>query len=165
LIPLGFTAWGIYAVGWKKGLVIFIPVLIGSYSLFTLIWVDEIMVRKGIVRARARKGILPSKNQGNDRARVVSQLFKTFSSYLSNDTKPKMINFSKEVLEIGESDAIFSGKDPYISGIAVFVFACRKFSYNGRCPVTYNQIRFELGHFVAGQSFLSMLKDLAKKFP
>jgi len=123
------------------------------------------LVRKGIVKSRVRRGIIPSKNPGNDRARTVSQLFKTFSTHLPDDKKSKMINFSRQVLEIGESDAIFSGKDPYISGIAVFVYSCRKFSDNGRCPVTYDQIRLGLGHFASGQNFLILLKQLSKKFP
>lgn len=36
IIPFAFTAWGIAVVGWKKGLIIFIPILIGSYLLFTV---------------------------------------------------------------------------------------------------------------------------------
>ena len=123
------------------------------------------MVRKGIVKSRVRRGIIPSKNPQNDRARTVSQLFEMFSTRLPDNKKSKMINFSRQILEIGESDAIFSGKDPYISGIAVFVYSCRKFSDDGRCYVTYEQIRFALGHFAAGQNFLMLLKQLSKKFP
>ena len=37
LIPLAYTAFGIWHVGLKIGLAIFIPVLIGSYVVFTSI--------------------------------------------------------------------------------------------------------------------------------
>lgn len=123
------------------------------------------MVRKGIVKSRVKRGVIPSKNPQNDRARTVSQLFKIFRTYLPHNKRSKTINFSRQILEIGESDAIFSGKDPYISGIAVFVYSCRKFSINGRCPVTYDQIRNELGHFASGRNFLMLLEQLSKKFP
>jgi len=122
------------------------------------------LVRKGITGSRARRGIIPSKEPAKDRARTVHTLFKIFKDYLPAKNRKNMINFSIQVLEIGESDAVFSGKDPYISGIAVFVFCCRKYSDNGRCPITYNQIRQSLGHFAAGQSFTSMLNQLSKKF-
>ena len=122
------------------------------------------MVRKGITRSRVRRGIIPSKEPAKDRARTVHTLFKIFKDNLPAENKTNIINFSKQVLEIGESDAVFSGKDPYISGIAVFVFCCRKYSDNDKCPITYNQIRESLGHFAAGQSFTSMLKQLSKKF-
>jgi len=122
------------------------------------------MVRKGIVRSRVRRGIIPGKYPAKDRARTVHTLFKIFKDYLPAGKRMDTIKFSKQVLEIGESDAIFSGKDPYISGIAVFVFCCRKFSDNNKCPITYNQIRMSLGHFAAAQSFTSMLKQLSKKF-
>jgi len=37
IIPFVYTAFGIFNVGWKLGLAIFIPILIGSYILFTSI--------------------------------------------------------------------------------------------------------------------------------
>ena len=123
------------------------------------------MVRKGIVSSRVRHGIIPSKYPGEDRARTVHLLFKIFKDNLPAKNRAKIIKFSTRILVKGERAAVFSGKDPYISGIAVFVFCCRKYSVNNKCPITYNQIRDSLGHFAAGQSFTSMLKQLSKKFP
>ena len=122
------------------------------------------MVRKGIVRSRVKHGIIPSKYQGEDRARIVYLLFKIFWNYLPAKDREKMVKLSTRVLVKGERTTVFSGKDPYISGIAVFVFCCREYSVNNKCPITYNQIRESIGHFATGQSFTLMLKQLSKKF-
>lgn len=120
------------------------------------------MVRKGIVSRRVGHGIIPSKEPGKDRARTVHLLFRIFKNRLPVKNRVDMIKLSRKVLVIGERDTVFSGKDPYISGIAVFVFCCKKYSVNNKCPITYNQIRASLGHFAAAKSFTSMLKQLSK---
>ncbi len=75
-----------------------------------------------------------------------------------------MTTKAKEILEIGESDALFAGKDPLVSGIAIFVYVCRRFSYDCKCSITYNEIRDKFAHFSSGSTFVLMLKTLSKKF-
>jgi len=121
------------------------------------------MVSKRVVRSRASHGYIPSENKLNDRARRVDQLFKTFRSDLPKSDRTKMINFSVKMLRVCEKDDFFSGRNPFISGTAVFVFACRRFSPNGKSPVTYSEMQ-ELEHFSTGQSFQDMLNYFTKRF-
>ena len=120
------------------------------------------MVRKGVVRARARKGILHS-DPFKDRARTVHFLIKTFEKRFTKTERNSMAKLAKEILEVGDVDLLFSGKDPYVSGVTIFVYVCRRFvdRYYG---VTYNDIRSEAADFATGQSFQNMLKNLKKKF-
>lgn len=122
------------------------------------------MVRKGAPHERVRKGNIPSDDPAKDRARIVHTLFTIFKNRLDDDKRPQMIKKSEEILVIGDSDRLFDGKDPYVSGVAVFVSICRHFSYNGKCPVTYDEIRNELGNFASGNNFINMLKTLSTRF-
>jgi len=121
------------------------------------------MVSKRVVRSRASRGYIPSKNKLNDRAQRVSELFKAFSHRLPKSTKPKMINFSTKLLKFCQKEDFFSGRNPFVSGTAVFVFSVRRFSPNGKSPVTYLEMK-ELEPFATGQSFVDMLDYFAKKF-
>ncbi len=122
------------------------------------------MVRKQTPHDRAKKGIIPTDNPAKDRARTVYRLFKIFKNRLDESQTAPMINKAKEILEIGESDALFAGKDPHVSGIAIFVYVCKRFSYNCKCAITYKEIREEFAHFASGESFVGMLITLSKKF-
>jgi len=122
------------------------------------------MVSKRVVRSRASRGYIPSENKLNDRAQRTLQLFKVFSHKLPNSTKPKMINFSTKLLKFCQKEDFFSGKNPFISGTAVFVFSIRRFSPNDKSPVTIREIQ-EIEHFATGRSFYDMLDYFAKKFP
>lgn len=121
------------------------------------------MVRKGITNARARRGILPS-DPFKDRAHTVHYLIRTFESYFAKTERDSMANFAKEILVVGDAGLLFSGKDPFISGVAIFVYVCRRFSPDGKCVVTYDDIRTTVAHFSSGASFVSMLKTLKKRF-
>ena len=121
------------------------------------------MVSKRVVRSRASRGYIPSENKLNDRARRVSELFQKFSHKLPESNKPKMIRFSEKLLRVCEIDDFFSGRNPFISGTAVFVFSCRRFSLSGKSPVTYREMK-ELEHFATGQSFVDMLDYFAERF-
>ncbi|MGI0056569.1 MAG: hypothetical protein ACREAK_04255 [Nitrosarchaeum sp.] len=122
------------------------------------------MVRKRIPHVRARRGIIPTNDPAKDRARTVHALLKIFKDDLDKNQRISMANTAKEILVIGESDAIFSGKDPLVSGIAIFIYVCRRFSYDCNCPITYDEIREKFVHFAAGYTFVGMLKTLSKKF-
>ena len=132
--------------------------------VFLLGYETNNMVSKRVVRSRASRGYIPSKNKLNDRARRVSELFKAFSNKLLKSTKPKMISFSEKLLRVCEIDDFFSGRNPFISGTAVFVFSVRRFSPNGKSPVTYREMQ-ELEPFATGQSFQDMLNYFSKRFP
>jgi len=123
------------------------------------------MVSKRVVHLRASRGHIPSANKLNDRARRVTELFKAFSSQIPNSNKVKMINFSQKLLRVCEIEDYFSGRNPYVSGVAVFVFSVRRFSPSGKSPVTYQDIKDKCGSFATGQSFQDMLNDFAKRFP
>ena len=133
--------------------------------VFLLGYETNNMVSKRVVHSRASRGYIPSKNKLNDRARRVSELFKAFSNKLPKSTKPKMISFSEKMLRVCEIDDYFSGRNPYVSGVGVFVFACRRFSPNGKSTVTYQDIKDKCGRFATGQSFQDMLNYFAKRFP
>ena len=122
------------------------------------------MVSRNVVRSRASRGYIPSENKLNDRARRVSELFKTFQFNLPKSDRTKMINFSVKMLRVCEKDDFFSGRNPFISGTAIFVFTCRRFSPNCKCPVTYYDLK-ELEHFATGKSFTDMLDRFKAKFP
>lgn len=123
------------------------------------------MVRKNAPHERAKKGIIPTDDPSKDRARTVHTLFTKFKYRLNTDEKifSQMVDKSREILEIGDSDRLFDGRDPYVSGVAVFVVVCRHFSDDHKCPITYNEIR-ESGHFASGKNFVSLLETLTKKF-
>jgi len=123
------------------------------------------MVSKRVVHSRASRGYIPSKNKLNDRARRVNEIFEKFSSQIPESDRKKMISFSVNLLRVCEIDDYFSGRNPYVSGVAVFVFTCRRFSYNHKCPVTYQDIKDKCGRFATGQSFQDMLNYFAERFP
>ena len=75
-----------------------------------------------------------------------------------------MISFSEKLLRVCEIDDFFSGRNPFISGTAVFVFSVCRFSPNGKSPVTYREMQ-ELEPFATGQSFQDMLNYFSKRFP
>jgi len=122
------------------------------------------MARKGLGGERARKGTIPSKNYLNDRARTVERLFKVFKNRLESDKRVKMITKCENILRTGERKGLFDGKDPYVAGVEIFVAVTRHFSYNLKCPVTYDEIRDECGTFSSGSHFTSMLRLLSKEF-
>lgn len=122
------------------------------------------MVRKGIVEKRAKRGIIPSKNPTNDRARTVSALFTLYSSILPEKEKPLMINFATHMLKEGEKINLFSGKDPMISGIVVFLVAIERFNPHSWSLVSRNDIRQDFSHFAAGEYFMKLKKSLIFNF-
>ncbi|HXT85064.1 MAG TPA: hypothetical protein VN704_12175 [Verrucomicrobiae bacterium] len=122
------------------------------------------MVRKQTPHERAKRGIIPTNDPVKDRARTVHGLFRKFHYRLDESRRIQMINKATEILEIGESDSIFDGRDPIVSGIAIFVYTCRRFSYECKCRVTYKDIREEFVHFSSGESFVKMLLTLSSKF-
>lgn len=119
------------------------------------------MVRTGIPNARAKRGIIPS-DPFKDRAHTVYHLIKTFDSYFDKPQKESMAKTAKEILEVGDADLLFSGKDPYVSGVAIFVYLYRRFAFSDL--ITYNEIRERVAHFSSGASFVHMLKTLKKRF-
>ena len=123
------------------------------------------MVSKRVVHLRAKDGYIPSKNKLNDRAQRANEIFEKFSSRIPESDRKKMISFSVKLLRDCEKEDYFSGRNPYVSGVAVFVFACRRFSPNCKCPVTYQDIKDKCGHFATGQSFQDMLNYFSKMFP
>ena len=121
------------------------------------------MVRKGVTSKRVKRGIIPG-DPFKNRARTVHLLIKTFEGDFAKSQKNSMAKLSKEILEVGDVDLLFSGKDPYVSGVAIFVYVCRRFSPDKRCIVTYDDIRTNVAPFSSGLSFLIMLKSLKKRF-
>lgn len=121
------------------------------------------MVRKGIPNARAKRGIIPS-DPFKDRAHVVYLLIKKFEYRFNESQRKDIANVAKEILEVGDVDMLFSGKDPFISGVAIFVYLCRRFSFDQKCAVTYADIRENVAHFSSGDSFVKMLTTLKKRF-
>jgi len=77
------------------------------------------MVRKGIVNSRIKRGIIPS-DPFKDRAHTVHHLIKTYEINFTKTQKNSMANLAKEILEVGDVNLLFSGKDPYVSGVAIF---------------------------------------------
>jgi len=75
-----------------------------------------------------------------------------------------MAKLATEISEVGDVEMLSSGKDPFISGVANFVYICRRFSFDKKCVVTYQDIGERIAHFSAGQSFVTMLKTLEKRF-
>lgn len=124
------------------------------------------MVRRDAPHERAKKGIIPTDNPFKDRARTVHMLFKRYGDRLTYNKKEleKIVDKSVEILEIGGSDRLFDGRDPYVSGIAVFVAVTRHFSYDHKCPVTYDEIREDFGKFASGTNFVSLLRKIIKNF-
>jgi len=122
------------------------------------------MARKGLGSERARKGTIASRNYLNDRARTVERLFKVFKNRLESNKRVKMITKCENILRTGQRKRLFDGKDPYVAGVAIFVAVTRHFSYNLKCPVTYDEIRNECGPFASASTFTSMLRLLAKEF-
>lgn len=122
------------------------------------------MVRKQTPHKRAKRGIIPSDDPSKDRARTVHALLKIFKDDLDQDQRISMATKATEILEIGESDALFAGKDPLVSGVAIFVYLCRRFSYDCECRITYDEIREKFSHFSSGHTFVLMLRTLSKKF-
>ncbi len=122
------------------------------------------MVRKGIVRARARRGIISSKDPFKDRARTVHYIIKTFEKYFTKSQRDSMARLATKIIKIGDKEALFSGKDPFISGVAIFFYVCRQFSPNGNCIVTYDDVRTNCAHFASAGSFVAILKMLSKRF-
>lgn len=120
------------------------------------------MVKRGIPNARAKRGIISSGDPFKDRARTVHLLIKTFESRFDKEEKKSIANLAKDILEIGSADSLFSGKDWWISGVAIFVYLYRRFS--PYCGITYNDIRENVAHFSSGDSFVRMLKALKKNF-
>jgi len=121
------------------------------------------MVRKGIPSARARRGIIPS-DPFKDRARTVHYLIKTFENYFTKSQRDSMAKLATKILKVGDRKLLFSGRDPYVSGVTIFVYVCRRFSSDGKCVVTYDDIRTTCAHFASGASFMGLLKTLSKKF-
>lgn len=121
------------------------------------------MVRKGIPNARAKRGIIPSE-PFKDRARTVHFLIKKFEHRFTESQRKDIANVAKEILEVGDADNLFSGRDPFPSGVAIFVYLCRRFSYDQKCAVTYADIRENVAHFSSGDSFVKMLGILKKRF-
>jgi hypothetical protein len=119
------------------------------------------MVRKGIINKRAKRGIIPS-DPFKDRARTVHLLIKTFDRYFDKSEKTSMANKAQDILNVGDVDLIFSGKTPYVSGVAIFVYLYRRFS--PYCGITYNDIRESVADFSSGASFVNMLNTLKTKF-
>ena len=120
------------------------------------------MVRKGIPNARAKRGIISSGDPFKDRARTVHHLIKTFENRFDKEEKKSIANLAKKILEIGYADSLFSGKDWWVSGVAIFVYLYRRFS--PYCDITYNDIRENIAYFSSGASFVNMLKILKKEF-
>ena len=121
------------------------------------------MVRKGIPNKRAKRGIIPS-DPFKDRAHTVHLLITTFEKYFIKNQRDSMANLATKILTVGDADMIFSGKDPYVSGVAVFVYVCKRFSPNQRCIIKYDAIRDKVANFSAGGSFQNMLKTLKERF-
>jgi len=118
------------------------------------------MVRKGVVRGRIKDGIISSNNPVNDRERTVSRLFEIYSWLLPKDEKPKMINFSTHMLK----EEVFSGKDPMISGIIVFMIAVERFTPKSYKYITRAEIKRDFTHFAGGDSFTNFKEELEYKF-
>ena len=122
------------------------------------------MVRKGIVKVRAGPGIIPSNNHTNDRARTVTNLFKIFSDRLPENDRPKMINFSTQILREGENKLLFSGKDPMISRIVIFLVSTEYFCPFSDNYVTRADIKREFMHFAGTDSFTMLKRTLQTEF-
>ena len=140
-------------------------IVLGVFSRDTkfiiIITMLNLMVRTGIPEKRAKRGIIPS-DPFKDRARTVHHLIKTFESRFGESEIESIAKTAKEILEVGDVDLIFSDKDPYVSGVAIFVYLQRKFSpYSG---ITYNDIREQVAHFSSGANFVGMLNKLQKRF-
>jgi len=121
------------------------------------------VVRKGIPNKRAKRGIIPS-HPFKDRAHNVHYIIEKFEDKFSKNQRNSMAKLATEILEVGDADLLFSGKDPFISGVAIFVYVCRRFSPNKQCIVKYDDIRDRVAHFSAGGSYQNMLKSLKKRF-
>lgn len=122
------------------------------------------MVRKGIVGARAKRGIIPSKDPFKDRARTVYYIIRKFEIYFTKSQRDSMAKLATKIIKIGDKESLFSGRDPYISGVAIFFYVCRRFSYDSKCIVTYDDVRTNCAHFSSGSSFVGMLNMLSKRF-
>lgn len=122
------------------------------------------MVAKGVVKKRVKRGIIPSKDPTNDRAHTVFRLFELYSDSLPKKEKPLMINFTTHMLKEGYEKNFFSGKDPTISGIIVFLIAIERFNPYGWQLVTRNDIRRDFIKFGGGESFVDFKKSLEHSF-
>ncbi|MGD8431730.1 MAG: hypothetical protein PVG23_04045 [Nitrosopumilaceae archaeon] len=121
------------------------------------------MVRSGIPQKRAKKGIIPG-DPFKTRAKTVHFLIKKFGHKFSKEQRTEMANLGKEILEVGDADYLFLGKDPFISGVAIFVYLTRRVYPYRPYAVTYGDIREESAHFASGANFVKLLKDLKKRF-
>ena len=122
------------------------------------------MVRKGIVGARVKRGIISSKDPFKDRARTVYYVIEKFERYFTKSQRDSMARLATKIIRIGDKESLFSGRDPYISGVAIFFYVCRCCSHDGNCIVTYDDVRINCAHFSSGSSFVGMLKMLSKRF-